>query len=122
MKTRSHRTCAFTLILLLALAFALRATRAQQTAAPTADDAKRFIEHAEQDLSELELKASRAAWVQLNFITFDTENIASDAEEAANTAATNYAKLAHRYDSVSLSPDLSRKRLLLHHPTEFAAP
>jgi len=58
--------------------------------------------HAEQELAELELKAERAAWVQLNFITFDTENIAADAEEAANTAATNNAKLAHRYDSVSL--------------------
>jgi len=122
MKTMSPRWCAFTLILLLAFTLNTRITRAQQTTAPTADEAKRFIEHAEQELTELGLKASRAAWVQVNFITFDTENIASDAEEAANTAATNYAKLAHRYDKVALPPELARKRLLLEHATQFPAP
>jgi peptidyl-dipeptidase A len=122
MKTRSHRSCALALSLLLACAFASRATHAQQSTTPTPDEAKRFLEHAEQDLSELGLKAARASWVQLNFITFDTENIASDAEEAANTAATNYAKLAHRYDHVALSPELARKRLLLELATEFPAP
>src|SRR4029077_9196060 len=99
-----------------------RPARAQQSTAPTPEEAKRFIEHAEQELSDLQLNAARAAWVQVNFITFDTENIASDAEEAANTAATNYAKLAHRYDNVPLSPELARKRLLLEHATEFPAP
>jgi peptidyl-dipeptidase A len=122
MKTTSYRWCAFTLALLLGFALAPQLARAQQSAAATPDEAKRFIEHAEQELAELELKAARAAWVQANFITFDTENIASDAEEAANTAATNYAKLAHRYDNVALSPELARKRLLLEHATEFPAP
>ncbi|HET6931799.1 MAG TPA: M2 family metallopeptidase [Candidatus Acidoferrum sp.] len=122
MKTTSHRWCAFALALLLGFTLAPRLARGGQGTAPTPDEAKRFIEHAEQELAELELKAARAAWVQANFITFDTENIASDAEEAANTAATNYAKLAHRYDSVALSPELARKRLLLEHATEFPAP
>jgi len=85
MKSTSHPWCAFTLTLLLASSVGPLATHAQQSAAPTPDEAKRFIEHAEQELAELELKAERAAWVQLNFITFDTENIAADAEEAANT-------------------------------------
>ena len=122
MKTMSSRWCAFALTFLLAFTLDTRITRAQQTTAPTADEAKRFIEHAEQELAELGLKAARAAWVQVNFITFDTENIASDAEEAANTAATNYAKLAHRYDKVALPPELARKRLLLEHATQFPAP
>jgi len=122
MKTTSPRWCALTLALLLACTLAPRAMRAQQSTAPTPDEAKRFIEHAEEELSQLGLKASRAAWVQLNFITYDTENIAADAEEAANTAATNYAKLAHRYDKVTLSPELARKRLLLELAAEFPAP
>jgi hypothetical protein len=122
MKPTSPRWCAFALNLLLTFTLAPRLARAQQTTAPTPDEAKRFIERAEQELADLELKASRAAWVQVNFITFDTENIASDAEEAANTAATKYAKLAHRYDNVSLSPELGRKRLLLEHATQFPAP
>src|SRR5580692_5037267 len=122
MKMTSPRWCAFAVTLLLASALGPRLVCAQQSAAPTPDEAKRFIEHAEQELSELGLKAARAAWVQLNFITFDTEIIAADAEEAANTAATNYAKLAHRYDNVPLSPELARKRLLLELATEFPAP
>jgi peptidyl-dipeptidase A len=122
MKTISPRLCAFALTLLLASAFAPHLTPAQQSTAPTPDEAKRFIEHSEAELTELGLKASRAAWVQVNFITYDTENIASDAEEAANTAATNYAKLAHRYDKVPLSPELARKRLLLELATDFPAP
>jgi peptidyl-dipeptidase A len=122
MKTTRARWCALALALFLAATTAPRLTLAQQTTAPTPDEAKRFIEHAEQDLADLGLKASRAGWVQLNFITFDTENIAADAEEAANTAATNYAKLAHRYDKVNLSPELARKRLLLELATDFPAP
>jgi peptidyl-dipeptidase A len=122
MKTTFPRWCVFAFALLLAFTLAARSTRGQQSTAPTPDEAKRFIEHAEQDLSELGLRASRASWVQLNFITFDTENIAADAEEAANTAATNYAKLAHRYDKVTLPAELARKRLLLEHATEFPAP
>src|SRR5260221_10408674 len=122
MKTKSSRWCAFALTLLLASTLAPRFAHAQQNTAPTPDEAKRFIEHAEQEFAGLELKASRAAWVQVNFITFDTENIASNAEEAANTAATNYAKLAHRYDKVALPPELARKRLLLEHATQFPAP
>ena len=122
MKTTSARCSVLVFTVLVAFTLSAHCARGQQSTAPTPDEAKRFIEHAEEDLTELGLKASRAAWVQLNFITFDTENIAADAEEAANTAATNYAKLAHRYDKVALPAELARKRLLLEHATEFPAP
>ena len=95
---------------------------AAQATAPTAAEAKKFIEDAEQRLFELGVKASRAAWVQENFITDDTEQIAAEAGEAANTAAAKYAKEAHRYDGVKLPPDLARKRLLLELATGFPAP
>jgi peptidyl-dipeptidase A len=68
------------------------------------------------------LKASRASWVQENFITDDTEQLSADAGEALNTAATKYAKEAHRYDKVQLSPELARKRLLLELASGFPAP
>jgi peptidyl-dipeptidase A len=97
------------------------ATKSTATA-PTAAEAKKFIEEAEQRLFELGVKASRASWVQENFITDDTEQIAAEAGEIANTAATNYAKEAHRYDRVNLSPELARKRLLLELATGFPAP
>ncbi len=93
-----------------------------QATAPTAAEARKFIEDAEQRLFELGVKGSRAAWVQENFITDDTEQIAAEASEAANTAAAKYAKEAHRYDGVKLPPDLARKRLLLELATGFPAP
>jgi peptidyl-dipeptidase A len=110
--------------------FFTAASRAQQPAAkdggkksaPTAEEAQKFIESAEKELYELGLKASRASWVQENFITEDTEQIAADAGEVVNTASTKYAKQAHRFDGVKLSPELARKRLLLELAAGFPAP
>ena len=87
-----------------------------------AEQAHKFIDDAEQRLFDLNSKAQRASWVQENFITVDTESIAADAGEAANTAATQYAKEAHRFDRVQLAPELARKRLLLELATGFPAP
>jgi peptidyl-dipeptidase A len=95
---------------------------AGKNAPPTAAEAQKFIEDAEQRLFDLGVKASRAAWVQENFITDDTEQISAEAGEEANTVAAKYAKEAHRYDAVSLSPELARKRLLLELATGFPAP
>jgi peptidyl-dipeptidase A len=89
---------------------------------PTPEEAKKFIEDAEQRLFDVGVKAGRAAWVQQNFITVDTEQIAADAGEEANTLATKYAKDAHRFDKVALSPELARKRLLLELAAGFPAP
>ncbi|HTZ48132.1 MAG TPA: M2 family metallopeptidase [Verrucomicrobiae bacterium] len=89
---------------------------------PTPEEAKKFIESAEQRLFDLSNSAQRASWVQENFITVDTEQIAADANEIANTAATQYAKQAHRFDHVQLSPELARKRLLLELAAGFPAP
>jgi len=89
---------------------------------PTPAEAKKFIETAEQRLFDLAVKAGRASWVQENFITVDTEQIAADANEVFNTAATEYAKEAHRFDKVTLPPELARKRLLLELAAGFPAP
>jgi peptidyl-dipeptidase A len=98
------------------------AKEAGNKAAPTAAEAQKYFEEAEQRLFDLGVKASRAGWVQENFITDDTEQIAAEAGEVANTASTKYAKEAHRFDGVSLSPELARKRLLLELATGFPAP
>ena len=91
-------------------------------AAPSVEEARKYIENAEKELFDLGLKASRAAWVQENFITEDTEQIAADASEVVNTASAKYAKEAHRFDGLKLSPELARKRLLLELATGFPAP
>jgi peptidyl-dipeptidase A len=116
-----RQVCVATAMLFLMLGLVWRPAVAQAPA-PTPEEAKKYIEHAEQDLFDLGEKAQRAAWVQNNFITDDTEAIAADLGEVANTAATKYAKEAHRFDGVSLPPELARKRLLLELATGFPAP
>lgn len=92
------------------------------TSAPTAEEAKKYIEDAETELFGLGIKGSRASWVQENFITEDTEKLAADANEVLNTASTKYAREAHRFDGLKLEPELARKRLLLELAAGFPAP
>ena len=107
---------------MLCSSLSIGTVRAQSNPPLTPEEAKKFIEDAEQRLFDLGIKAGRAAWVQENFITVDTEQIAADAGEEANTAATQYAKQAHRFDKVTLTPELARKRLLLELAAGFPAP
>jgi peptidyl-dipeptidase A len=110
-------------LVLFVIALSTTPLRAQApSAGPTPEEAKKFIETAEQRLFELSNKASRASWVHDNFITLDTDTIAADANEEANTAATQYAKEAHRFDHVQLPPELARKRYLLELASGFPAP
>jgi len=92
------------------------------TSAPTVEEAKKYIEKGETELFELGIKASRASWVQENFITEDTEKIAADTNEVLNTASAKYAREAHRFDGLKLEPELARKRLLLELAAGFPAP
>jgi peptidyl-dipeptidase A len=80
---------------------------------PTAEDARAFVEAAEQRLFELSTKAGRAAWVQANFITHDTELIAADLNKDLIAAAMELAKAATRFDGMTLPPELARKLMLL---------
>src|SRR5271154_6818651 len=89
---------------------------------PTAAEADAFIASSEEKLFDLGVKAQRAAWVQENFITDDTEQIAADAAEAATNLTVQVAKEAHRYDHVKLSPVNARKLLLLELAIGFPAP
>jgi len=109
-------------VLLALFLCALPTTAQSPLSPPTPEEAKKFLESAEQRLFDLGNKSQRASWVQENFITFDTEQIAADAGEEVNTAATQYAKQAHRFDKLTLSPELARKRLLLELAAGFPAP
>jgi len=88
--------------------------RAQATGGPpTVEEARAFVEAAEQRLLELSTKAGRAAWVQANFITDDMERIASDLNKALIAAAMELAKAATRFDGMALPPELARKMKLI---------
>lgn len=79
----------------------------------TVEEAKEFVEQAEARLDELSIKASRVAWVQNNFITYDTELLAADAQREALAAAVEFAKEATRFDKLELPEEVARKLNLL---------
>jgi peptidyl-dipeptidase A len=92
------------------------------TLAPTEREAQAFLDDAESRLFDISVKASRASWVQENFITDDTEQIAADLGEQANTLSAELAKKAARFDGLKLPPVMARKMLLLKLASGFPAP
>ncbi len=93
-----------------------------RTGAPTAEEARKFLDGAESDLLTRANEAGRAAWVQSNFITQDTEAISAKANERSIVATVKYAKEAARFDNVQLPPDLARKMKLLKLALTLPAP
>jgi peptidyl-dipeptidase A len=80
---------------------------------PTVADAEKFMADTEKLLMDLSIKAGRAAWVQANFITDDTEAIAADYNERYIEATTKIAQDVKRYDGLKMPPVLARKFMLL---------
>ena len=98
------------LLILLAVA-GLPATAPAQ--APTVAGARRFLAHAESVLYALNVKASRADWVANTYISFDTEELTAEGQEAYAVATRDLARQARRYERLRLPADLQRKLLLL---------
>ena len=89
---------------------------------PSVAEARKFLNEAEARLLELTNQAGRAAWVQSNFITDDTEALSALANERQIGAAVELAKSATRFDKVALPPDMVRKMKLLKLSLTLAAP
>ena len=79
----------------------------------TVAEAQAFMKKAEDQLDDLTVRASRAGWVQENFITDDTETMSAQANEKLTAVVTQLALDARRFDGLKLPPDLTRKFLLL---------
>jgi peptidyl-dipeptidase A len=82
-------------------------------AAPTAADAKAFIDKAEKQLAKLSKNRFRALWVQDTFITKDSQEIAASAVEAFMAATVNLANEAKAFSDVKLNDETRRKLNLL---------
>jgi peptidyl-dipeptidase A len=89
---------------------------------PSVAEADSFIEAAQAELLDAWIKAERAAWVQSNFITDDTEAIAADALAELVAATGRLAKESTRFDGLDLSYDTARKIDLLKTSLPLAAP
>ena len=84
---------------------------AQGKGAPSVAEAQAFMKKAEDQLEDLGVRASRAGWVQENFITDDTETMSAQANEKLTAVVTQLALDARRFDGMKLPPDLASKFL-----------
>ena len=89
---------------------------------PTADQARSFVEKAEKQLLELWIQYSRADWVNQNFITIDTDQLAAEANKNMLAATAQLAKEARRFDGMQLPEDVARKLKLLKLSVPAPAP
>jgi peptidyl-dipeptidase A len=88
----------------------------------TVAEAEKFIAEAEKRLQDLSIKSSRAAWVQSNFITEDTEALAADAQTQVLAAVTELANASRRFDGLQLPAELARKLKLIKLSLSLPAP
>src|SRR5574341_164338 len=102
----SLRSAVLALAVLIPLFAFAQADQAASAKPPTVEEARAFVAAAEARLKELDLKTARAAWVQSNFITDDTEAMAAD-------AATELAKKSRRFEGLKLPADVKRKLWLM---------
>ena len=102
--------------------FALALTLCAQKTPPTIAEARAFLDDAEARLLIIGTEASRASWVQSNFITDDTEALSALASERAIALAVELAKKATRFDKTALPEDMTRKMRLLKLGLTLAAP
>src|SRR5260370_16727392 len=80
------------------------------------------MKKAEDQLQDLGVRASRAAWVQENFITDDTEVLSAQAQETATAVTTQLALDPRRIDGLKMPAELERKLKLLQLPLTAPAP
>ncbi len=106
----------------LALAALLAASPAWSAPAPTVDEARRFMDHAEARLLKLNIDSSRADWVRSTYITGDTEILAAQADEQLIQATVELVHQAQRFSRLKLPPELARKFALLRNSLTLAAP
>jgi len=89
---------------------------------PTAEEARRFIDAAEQRLLTLGVDSNRADWIKSTYITDDTEAISARLDERAISAQVEYAKQATRFDGIALDAVTARKIKLLKLSLPMATP
>ncbi len=90
--------------------------------APTAAEARAFLDNANGTLLKLGVAGSQAGWVAQNFITDDTEALDARATQAWADASAKFAKDAVRFDRLTLPADERRQLELLKVSLVLATP
>jgi peptidyl-dipeptidase A len=106
----------------IAISALLAAAVAGADRKPTPEEARKFIDDAEQKLLQLNIDSARADWIKDTYITDDSEIVAARLDERAINAAVQYAKEATRFDGLKLDPVTARKIKLLKLSLTLATP
>ena len=104
------------------LTVALAANALATDSKPTPEDARKFIDDAEQRLLVQGTDSQRAAWIKSTYITGDTEAVSALLDERAIAATVDYAKKSTRFDGLNLDPITARKIKLLKLALTIATP
>jgi peptidyl-dipeptidase A len=99
---------------------AILASAADPKATP--EEARKFIDDAEQKLLLLTVDASMAVWIKSTYIIDDSEALAAKLDERAIAATVQYAKQSTRFDGLKLDPVTARKIKLLKLSLTIATP
>jgi peptidyl-dipeptidase A len=94
------------------------------SSAPTAEQARAFIDEVETQLRRLWVARDRANWVNENFITDDTDALAAAGEEATAGYVAEAITRSKRFDAIrgALPSDVARKLYLLSLAQTVPAP
>jgi len=100
----------------------LSCARAPSQAAPTAEEAKAFLDTANQTMDKLGIEASQGGWVQQNFITDDTEALGARTNQRYIDAIAKAVKDTTRFDKLDLPADQRRQLNVLKTSLVMATP
>ena len=89
---------------------------------PTPEDARKFIDDAEQKLLKLSVDAQHGDWIKSTYINEDSEIVAARLDEKFINATIDYAHQASRFDGLKLDPVAERKIKLLKLSLTLATP
>ena len=90
-------------------------------AEPVPETATEFVARAESEMLEAAIKYERAAWVNANFITYDTDLIASEASEAYTVTGVRVANESKQFTNVD-DPEIARKLNMIRSTLVLPAP
>ncbi|MEO8078736.1 MAG: M2 family metallopeptidase, partial [Acidobacteriota bacterium] len=92
------------------------------TPAPTAADARAFLDSVSDTMRRLGVAQNQAGWVQQTYITDDTEAIGARVNQEFIDAVARFAKDATRYDHVEVPAEQRRQLNLLKLSLVMATP
>ncbi len=93
-----------------------------QTRRPTPQDARKFIDEAEQKILVLAIDSGRADWLRSTYIIDDSEILSAKLNERLIAEIVRYAKESTKFDGLQLDPVTARKIRLLKLSLTIATP